>query len=274
MKAFVIRDKALAGDPDLAYLLYYETEERFVIELNEAAEEWQMPPILASFFRRGRLTVDYRWSRIWVEQRIVPRDRQNLGMILKEYHLKEYDPFALLMIAKGRCSQDDCYLVPLKETEYPAGLKARLRQKLRDIVCVSEDRILLIYFDGKILPVEKRALESENEQLKRLLAYHKGLSGLKISPGGHGLEWGADQYITGAELRGAADAAQISFSDVLQFIEKNLVSTGEAAAMLGCSRQNINDLVRRGRLLPVRKDGNNSLFLRGDILRRCGTERL
>ena len=38
--------------------------------------------------------------------------------------------------------------------------------------------------------------------------------------------------------------------------------------MLHCSRQNINDLVRREKLKPVRENGNNSLFLKSDIMKR------
>ena len=265
LKAFVVRDASLSDELDLAYLLYYETSGRFIIELNPSVGEWDMPPILSSFLRRGTMTVDHYWSRIWVEQRIIPPDRQNLGMILKEFHLKEYDPFSLLMIAKGKCSQDDCYLMPLKENAFPDELKERLRHKIRDVFKTSEDRILLAYFDGTVLPVEKTVLESENSRLARLLSYHKGLSGLKLSPGGHGLEWNEDQYITEEQLRKAAGSGQVTFSDILIFVKNNLISTGEAAAMLDCSRQNINDLVRRKKLFPVRKEGNNSLFLRSDI---------
>ena len=56
--------------------------------------------------------------------------------------------------------------------------------------------------------------------------------------------------------------------DILSFVKNNLISTREAALMLSCSRQNINDLVKRGKLKPVREEGNNSLFLKRDIRAR------
>ena len=102
MKIFPIRDASLPEDFDLGYLIYYEKSGRFCIELNPVADEWDMPLLLSSFARRSIFTLSFHWSRIWVEQRIIPPDRQNPGMILREYGLKEYDPFALLMIAKGR----------------------------------------------------------------------------------------------------------------------------------------------------------------------------
>lgn len=44
---------------------------------------------------------------MWVRQRIVPPDRQNIGQILKANGLEEYDEFSLLMFGSGRCAQDD-----------------------------------------------------------------------------------------------------------------------------------------------------------------------
>lgn len=41
-----------------------------------------------------------------MQQRIAPTDRQNLGQILKDNGLDEYDEFQLLMLANGRCVQD------------------------------------------------------------------------------------------------------------------------------------------------------------------------
>ena len=42
-----------------------------------------------------------------------------LDKILRDNHLKEYDEYELLMLAMGRCAQDDYYLVPIDEKELP-----------------------------------------------------------------------------------------------------------------------------------------------------------
>lgn len=107
MKIFAIRDESAEVQKDLAYLLYYEIEKRFYIELPDDADPWETPLLLDSFAKRGEKTVNSYWSRIWVQQRIVPTDRQNLGEILRDNGLKEYDEFELLMLATGRCAQDD-----------------------------------------------------------------------------------------------------------------------------------------------------------------------
>ena len=253
---------------DLAYLLYYEKSDCFCIELCANADRWTLPPILSSFASKGYMTVDFHWSRIWVEQRIIPPDRQNLGMILREFGLKEYDPFALLMIARGRCAQDDCYLTPLKEDAYPAELQNRLQEKICDLIPVSEEKTLLLFKNGRIDQLSGESVAYLGGNARRLLAYYRGLSELQVSPGGQGVEWAPGHGISLGDLRRITTPARMREEDLRAFVRHNLVSTGEAAALLGCSRQNIGDLIRRGKLVPVKEEKNNSLFYRADILSR------
>ena len=49
MKIFAIRDESATQQIDLAYLLYYEAEKRFYIELPENADPWETPLLLSSF---------------------------------------------------------------------------------------------------------------------------------------------------------------------------------------------------------------------------------
>ena len=67
MKIFAIRDESSQEQKDLAYLLYYEQEKRFYIELPENADAWETPLLLDSFVKRGETTVNSYWSKIWVQ---------------------------------------------------------------------------------------------------------------------------------------------------------------------------------------------------------------
>ena len=138
MKAYAIRDASIDKGRDLAWLLYYEREDTFHIEISEDVDEWDAPLILSSFVKRGVRALDPYWSRVWVEQRIVPRDRQNLGMILKENGLKEYDAYRLLVLSDGRCAQDECFITPLKTGAFPQELSRRLAGTLSCIVPVPD----------------------------------------------------------------------------------------------------------------------------------------
>ena len=110
MRIFAIKAEHDLLNADIAYLFYYEQEKRFYIELPDDADPWNTPLILSSLLKRGERTVNSYWSKIWVQQRIIPSDRQNLGQILKESGLDSYDEFQLLLLNEGRCSQDDYYI--------------------------------------------------------------------------------------------------------------------------------------------------------------------
>ena len=109
MRIFAIKDDTLSQEIVLGYLIYYENAKAFYIELPDDADPWETPLLLSSFVKRGERSVSSYWSRLWVQQRIIPRDRQNIGQVLKENGLKEYDEFQLLMLTMGRCAQDECY---------------------------------------------------------------------------------------------------------------------------------------------------------------------
>ena len=129
MRIFAIRDESAETQKDLAYLLYYELEKRFYIELPEGADPWELPLLLDSFVKQNETTVNSYWSKIWVQQRIIPTDRQNIGEILRDNQIEEYDEYELLMLAMGRCAQDDYYLVPIDEKDLPEYLPCRRRRR-------------------------------------------------------------------------------------------------------------------------------------------------
>ena len=150
MKIFAIRDESAQAQKDLAYLLYYEQTKRFYIELPENADIWETPLLLDSFVKRGETTVNSYWSKLWVQQRITPTDRQNIGEILRDNHLKEYDEYKLLMLAMGRCAQDDYYLVPIDEKELPAEITKRFSKRIEDVLPLENNCLLVFFRDGTV----------------------------------------------------------------------------------------------------------------------------
>ena len=60
-----------------------------------------------------------------------------------------------------------------------------------------------------------------------------------------------------------------SRADLAKFIAAEVVNTSEAADILGCSRQNLFDLVKRDKLVPIRHLPKDKLFWRGDVEARA-----
>lgn len=53
--------------------------------------------------------------------------------------------------------------------------------------------------------------------------------------------------------------------EIKQFISENIISTGEAAEILGCTRQYVNQLVKENKLIPIKKINYITLFLKSDV---------
>lgn len=54
-------------------------------------------------------------------------------------------------------------------------------------------------------------------------------------------------------------------NDLRSFISDSIISTAEAANLLNCSRQYINQLVKDNKLVPVKKINYITLFLKSDV---------
>ena len=109
-------------------------------------------------------------------------------------------------------------------------------------------------------------MASDRERLiKRLRLYRERLVGLTMQPGGHGITISDDCHIPVDLLRSRGTTLSVAADDFKAYLQQELIDTAEAARTMGCTRQNIQDLVRRGRMRPVITLRNNFLFLRSEL---------
>lgn len=268
MKIFAIRDEADQAKKDLAWLLYYEKEQRFYIELPDSADEWDTPLLLASFLKKGERTVNSYWSELWVQQRVVPSDRQNIGQVLRDNNLETYDLFDLLMLSKGRCAQDDYYLATLDEDALPAELSKRFQTKLEDVVPLEDFGLLAFFRDGTVRKCSLKRYLEEHRAFSVLLKRPELFSTVQLQPGGYGVTWDEQLNIPDTVLYRHGRAVPLSAADFRSFVAHRVVNAAEAAELLDCSRQNINDLTRKGKLHPIKATEKNTLYLKSEILQR------
>lgn len=268
MKIFAIRDDSAEIQKDLAYLLYYEQEKRFYIELPEDADAWETPLILDSFVRQKESTVNSYWSKIWVQQRIIPTDRQNIGEILRDNHLDEYDEFELLMLAMGRCAQDDYYLVPMHEKDLPEDIIKRFATRIEDVLPL-EDFCLLVFFrDGAVKKCSLKNYFEKTEGFGILLKKKEYFERVQMQTGGHGVAWDINMTISDSLLYQIGKKVPLTVADFRNFVTHRVINAAEAADILGCSRQNIVDLTKRGKIHPIKSSEKNTLYLKSEILKR------
>lgn len=268
MKIFAIRDESAAEQVDLAYLLYYEMEKRFYIELPEKADPWETPLLLSSFVKNGETSVNSYWSKMWVQQRIVPTDRQNLGQVLKDNNLKEYDEFDLLMLSMGRCAQDDYYLVEIEETQLPEYLQKRFAKRIEDIVPLDDYSLLVFFRDGAVKKCSIKEHYEHTPPFQVLFRNENYFYAVNLQPGGHGVEWDVNLSVSAATLYRIGRKVPLTVADFRNFVVHRVVNAAEAAEILNCSRQNIEYLTRTGKLHPIKSSGKNTLYLKSEVLKR------
>ena len=266
MKIFAIKSDH-TGSKVLGYLLYYEKTKQFYIELLDQADEWETPLLLSSFVKRGQKTVNSYWSLVWVRQRIIPTDRQNLGSILRENGLSEYDEYSLLELAEGRCAQDDCYIEPMEERCLPAEILNRFQIRVEEAVPLA-DRYLLVFFrNGSARKCNMQAVCTE-PRFASILLREELFSAVSVQTDGYGITWGENLEIDANRLWQEGTEVPLSLADFQNYAAYCVTDTSGACRLLNCSRQNISDLVRRGKLHPIRSSSAGALFLMSELRQR------
>ena len=268
MKIFAIRDNNDNTGKDLAYLLYFETDKRFYIELPENADAWETPLLLSSFAQKGQYTVNSYWSRLWVQQRLVPSDRQNIGQILRDNGLKTYDEYGLLMLSNGRCEQDDYYLAPIGEDRLPENLVCRFRRKIEDVVPLPNYHLLVFFREGTIRKCDLRKYFEKTPRFSILLKRPDYFRSVRIQTGGYGIQWDENLSIPDSALYKMGIRLPLTSDDFRAFASERIINAAEAAEILNCTRQYINELVKTDKLHPVKLSPKNTLFLKSEVLQR------
>jgi len=263
MKIFAIKDelnKALT----LAFLFCFPSTGECYIEIPSNVNYLDLPIILSHFAEKKQYTVDCYWTKKFIEERIIPSDRQNLGQILKENNLDYYDPLRLLEISDGRCAQDDCYIQKISETELPSEILRRRKNLISECVPYSEKQLFVTFADNTtaIFDMEKR--QTETDWISRVLRYYEIFSEGRVVAGGSCIAWN-DYMLTYDIIHENSQLLPFSAEFLRNLAVREIVSTTEAMEMLNCSRQNIDDLVKRGRLNPIPMKANTKMFFRKDI---------
>lgn len=270
MRIYALRDEESEALGDLAILECYEYPRSFFFELPPDADPWALPFILHEFAQRGARTIDATWSLRWVQSRVVPPERQNLGEVLRENGLSDYGELGILALTEGRCSQDACYLVSRTAAELPAWYADRVSGRLADVFALSDYRLLALFRSGEAVWLSARELLGDRRTFSRILRDEAAFRRVSLQAGGHGAQWGEQLAISSEEMLQAGHPLPLSAEDVALVARQQLCGTNEVAQLLGCTRQNVSDLVRRRKLQVYKAEGRMQLFLRSDVLNRRG----
>lgn len=271
MNAYALRDDYI-GDKNLAYIFHSPSSRNWNIEIADDIGEWDLPCLLDHFAREGIRTIGSYWSREFVRSRIVPPDRQNLGTILKDNRLTEYDEFKLFLISDGRCAQDDCYIVSIKEEQIPNEIIRRQNRYL-DSTVIADNGILVTLNSGDVYYIDlpgsgtfSSSSSFDTQRYDRLLAYVRRTGRLTPDFRGCGIAFNESEFISAEDLLKQGHLLPVSSKFLREYASSQIISTKDACEILNCSRQNLDDLVKRGRLTPAPINATCRMYYKSDII--------
>ncbi len=90
-------------------LNYDERTKKYTIDIPEDVSSKEAPFVM-SLLKKGTRSMNSDWSLRWMQIRIVPSSRQNMGEILCVNGMRSYDEHKLLLKNEGRSCQDEFYI--------------------------------------------------------------------------------------------------------------------------------------------------------------------
>lgn len=262
MKIYEILDYEEAQS--IGVLLYYEQKKECIIELQENLDEWTAPLLFSNLVKKNRYTVPRDLSFLWVKERVIPSDRQNISAILKNHKLEAYDEMKFLELSKGKCAQDSLYIK--KIDVLPEYVIKRERQNIADCIAC-EDHVLLCFFmDDAVKKIDLNTI-SNVDDVDKILKNKKLYQSCEVGIGGYFITFNDSIDLAACMLYERGVTIPLSRNDFICFAQNNLLDTSQCCKMLECSRQNISYMVKQKQFSAVRENVKGNLYLKGDVLR-------
>ena len=277
MKIYAIKNNFLKADNIIGYLFYFNSDRSFCIELKEGVSDLDMTLFFAAFTQKGIYTLDPEWSRRWVEGRIVPRERQNLGMILRAEGLKEYDEHRLLVLSGGECAQDDLCIVPTTEDHMEAWAVKRMAHRLTLAVALPEYRLLIALRDKSVYTVAmKKRIRAYTQAVKNarklqdILDDPSRFSGVRLISGGSGIVFEENVYVMANGLVEAGERCPFDSDGLRAIVAGTVMDTAQICEEHNITRQYVNRLAQKGALPDITLSGRSRLYMRTDVEKAFG----
>ena len=263
MRIFEIIDNDLQrSDKTVGHLLYFEKEGNFIIELIDTLDEWTAPLLLSGFVKKKIYTIPRDISFKWVCERIIPNERQNIGSILNNHRLKNYDEMKFLEISHGKCAQDG---IMVRETDIlPDYIKLRMKKNLTDVFPSGETSLMCFFADNSVKRVNLSLFD--DPEVEKVINNPVLLYSCKLGVGGYYATFNDSIDIPAAGLYSFGKKLNVCRDDFISFLHQNVLDTPEACELLGCTRQNLSYMIGKDRMHAVKKDVMGNLFLKSEIL--------
>ena len=110
MREYIIKGRK--GKKTWGKLYYSDKTGKFRVVFREDIDiaKENPPALVRCYIEAGYWELKNDFAMMWVTDRIIPKDRQNIDSILRENGLTFYREIDMLELCSGRCTHDDMYL--------------------------------------------------------------------------------------------------------------------------------------------------------------------
>lgn len=264
MRVYAIKDEELENRI-IGYLFCYEKAREGIIELCSDLNEWDAPILFEHLVREGIYTVPRNITMLWIRERVIPSGRQNIGLILKNAKLTEYDELALLAISKGRCSQDECYIEEISIEEISEEIAKRRNNNILGCFISSDMQLMCTSKDDTVRKLDISSLAASRNDLRHVIATPELMNSVNVGLGGYSVTFSENIEIQLSDILKYGVKLPISAIDFRNYITIDIIDTTTACKRLGCTRQNLSYLVKREEIKPVISGAKENFYARGEI---------
>ncbi len=265
MKSYAIHDGDRQDTTAIGYLFYFERAKSFIVELCEDLDEWEAPLLFQSLVRKGIYTVPRDISLMWVQERVIPSGRQNIGSILKNHKLNEYNEVNFLVLSKGKCSQDNCYIVEVEQV--PENIRNRMRKNVRECFPTADKQLVCMFQDNSVRMIDLMKVVDKYKDISYVLKHREILESVEVGAGGYSVLFNGSIEIQSLELNKLGVLLPLTADDFYSFVRRNVVDATKACDVLQCSRQNLSYMVKEGKITPIIYGTKEYLYTRGELER-------
>ena len=166
------------------------------------------------------------------------------------------------------CAQDDYYLVPIDEKELPEEITKRFTKRIEDVLPLENCALLVFFRDGAVKKCDLRKHFEKTKTFQILLKRPDYFQHVQMQTGGYGVAWDVKMTVSDTMLYRIGKSVPLTMEDFRNFAAHRVINAAEAAEILDCSRQNIIELTKRGKLHPIKTSEKSTLYLKSEILKR------
>ncbi len=240
MRVFKIKEKSVC----YGYLFVAQAMDKAYIELIKG--NFDYPLFFNEFARKDIYTINCDQTRMWILERVIPYERQNIAAILRENNLKAYNEYEMFILAKGKSSMDGTSLEEISMQDINDQIKERRQLLIQDFI-LDKSSLIVFFRNGATkmfsLPTEHSDNPFLSEFRDEIIFSQK------------------ERYSYVALFNSGKDI-NFSYDSLKAYLANNLLDASEVASIKGVTRQNISLQKKEGKLHPIK----DRYYLKNDVL--------